>query len=203
MTGENTIFEKTYADYVAQLRDMVFETLQDKLGVSLVGQELVIPLFGKLFKVSKEGLSDPSGERPAFDVCIILLKYILLCPDTEPVEKQWASFRDMKDSGPLTVYFSNEVEHAIVNHFEGRLVALKNAGQKLNGYSPDMPLSYDLALQFDILPKIPVLLLFNDGEEVFPAACSVLFEHRAESYLDAECLSMVGRRFFTSLKKLD
>lgn len=203
MPGENTIFEKTYADYVAQLGDIDFETLQAKLGVSLVGQELAIPLFGKSFKVSKRGLIDPSGERPAFDMCIILLKYIFLCPETEPTENQWASFRDMKDSGPLTGYFSNEVEYAFVKHFEGKLVALKNAGEKLNGYSPDIPVSYDLALQFDVLPKIPVLLLFNDGEEVFPAGCSILFERRAESYLDAECLSMVGRRLFMILKNAE
>ena len=60
--------------------------------------------------------------------------------------------------------------------------------------------SYDLAMQFDALPKVSVLLLFNDKDAEFPAQSSVLFEKRAEKYLDMECLAMVGMLFFEYLK---
>jgi hypothetical protein len=43
-------------------------------------------------------------------------------------------------------------------------------------------------------------LLFNDADEEFPARCTVLFEKRAEHYLDMECLAMVGMRLFEYLK---
>jgi hypothetical protein len=43
-------------------------------------------------------------------------------------------------------------------------------------------------------------MLYNDTDDEFAAKCSVLFERRAEAYLDAECLAMVGRLLFTSLK---
>ncbi len=55
-------------------------------------------------------------------------------------------------------------------------------------------------MQFDALPKIPVLLLFNDGDDEFPAQCSVLFERRAENYLDMECLAMAGMLLSEYLK---
>jgi hypothetical protein len=42
------------------------------------------------------------------------------------------------------------------------------------------------------LPRVPLLLLFNDADDEFPAACSVLFERRAAGYLDMECLAMLG-----------
>jgi len=61
--------------------------------------------------------------------------------------------------------------------------------------------SYDLSMQFNALPKIPLVMLFNDADDEFSATCSVLFEGRAENYLDPECLAMVGRYLFTSLKK--
>jgi len=35
-------------------------------------------------------------------------------------------------------------------------------------------------------------MLFNDQDEDFPARCSLLFEKRAERYLDMECLAMMG-----------
>ena len=55
-------------------------------------------------------------------------------------------------------------------------------------------------MQFDALPKIPVLMLFNDIDEEFPAQSTVLFERRAENYLDMECLAMVGMLLFEYLK---
>jgi hypothetical protein len=45
-----------------------------------------------------------------------------------------------------------------------------------------------------------MLLLFNDKDDEFPAQCSVLFEKRAEKFLDMECLAMVGMHFFEYLK---
>ena len=48
--------------------------------------------------------------------------------------------------------------------------------------------------------KKPLLLLFNDKDEEFPAQCTVLFEKRTETYLDMECVAMVGMLFFDYLK---
>jgi hypothetical protein len=53
-------------------------------------------------------------------------------------------------------------------------------------------ISADLVMKFDALPKVPVLLVFNDRDEDFPAHCSLLFERRAEKFLDMECLAMAG-----------
>jgi hypothetical protein len=39
---------------------------------------------------------------------------------------------------------------------------------------------------------VPLLLLFNDEDEDFPAQCSLLFQRRAEKFLDMECLAIIG-----------
>jgi len=48
--------------------------------------------------------------------------------------------------------------------------------------------------------KVRVLMLFNDADDEFAAQCAVLFERRAEKYLDMECLAMVGMLLFEYLK---
>jgi hypothetical protein len=50
------------------------------------------------------------------------------------------------------------------------------------------------------LPRISLLLLFNDGEEEFPAKCSVLFQRHAEYYLDPESLAMTSACLARELK---
>jgi hypothetical protein len=122
-----------------------------------------------------------------------------------PKENEWVSFRDLKDSGPLTTYFANDVERAIAAHFAGKLDKLQASCRQIGGYPPKMQAAYDLSVQFDALPRIPVILLFNntahDPEISWPATCSLLFERRAESYLDPECLAMTGRLLYAWLKK--
>jgi hypothetical protein len=201
MTTKDSVFEKTYKDYIAQVARIDSESIRQRLGLEVEGHEIIIPLFGKPHKVSVNGITDPSGKKPSLDICVICCKYLLMCPNVYPTKNDWVSFRGLKDSGPLTVYFANDVERAISDYFAGRLDDMKEACKMLGGYSPDMEVNYDLSVQFDALPRVPVILLFNDADEEFPAKSSVLFERRSEDYLDPECLAMVGRLLFTCLKK--
>jgi len=47
-------------------------------------------------------------------------------------------------------------------------------------------------MQLDALPRISLLLLYNDCDEEFPAQCTVLFQKHAEFYLDPESLVMTS-----------
>jgi hypothetical protein len=55
-----------------------------------------------------------------------------------------------------------------------------------------LELSYDLVMQFPALPRVPLLMLYNDEEEPFPAQCSVLLQRGAPRYMDMECMAMLG-----------
>jgi len=203
MEGEETVFERNYEDYLAQLKNISIESIAPNLGGKVEEGVIKIPLFGINYEVSVSGITDPSGNKPAYDICVVLSKYLLLCPDAPPKEDEWVSFRDFKDSGPLTNYFNNDVERSITSYFKGRLAGLKKASKSISGHQPNLDVNYDLAMQFDALPMIPVILLFNDADEEFSAKCSVLFERRAEKYLDAECLAMLGWQLFNHLRRAD
>ena len=199
MGKNSSIYQKTYRNYIAQVAETNLLSLSEKLGISVEGGEAIIPLFGEPHRISPDGILAPAGEQPPFDVCVILCKYLLLCPGKTPHEKDWVSFRGLKNSGPLINYFSNDVERAISSGFSGRLNEIKEAAESLGGLSPEMDAGYDLSAKFTALPMIPVIMLFNDADDEFPATCSILFERRAEKYLDAECLAITGRLLFTSL----
>jgi hypothetical protein len=201
MQSRETAFDKIYKNYLEQLRELSFEAVAHKLGGKAEGHRIKIPFFTQEYEISAEQIADPSGNKPPHEVCVILSKYLLLCPDTRPTGHNWVSFRDFKDSGPLIDYFEHEVERAISTYFSGRLSDLKKASHTLDGYYPELDVQYDYAVQFDALPMIPVIMLFNDADEEFSAKCSVLFESRAEHYLDMECIAMLGRQLFVHLKR--
>ena len=204
MEPESRVFEKHYNEYLQRLNSLDFDGVAKKLGGQINknsrGKSLGMSLLGQAYNISPQGITDSSGKKPSYDICIILCRHLLLCPEILPHDPQWVAFRDLKDTGPLTVYFRDNVEQAIAREFAGKIEALRQGMKGLNGYAPDLDVSYDLALQVDGLAKIPMVLLFNDAEESFPAQCSLLFERQVEIYLDAECIAMLGYRLAAQLK---
>ena len=204
MEPQATVFEKYYIDYLKQLESLDFDAMALKLGgqvkKNFQGKCLRVSLLGQSYDISPRGITDLSGKKPRYDICIILCRHLLMCQAMLPHARQWVAFRDLRDSGPLVVYFRDNVEQAIVRVFAGKIDQLKQGMAFLNGYPPDLDVRYDLAMQVDGLPKIPMVLLFNDADESFPAECSLLFEKHVETYLDAECIAMLGYRLASLLK---
>ncbi len=197
---KSSVFEETYTNYLAQIAGLDFKKIAAQLGAERVAEELIILFFGNPLRVSADGITEASGSRPNFSVCVILFKYLLLCPDHDPVENDWVSFKDFRDSSPFAGSFVNYTEAPIAKYFSGRVTQLEMACRKISGHLPAEKFSYDLCMQFNALPQIPVLMLFNDADDEFAAQCAVLFERRAEKYLDMECLAMVGMLLFEYLK---
>jgi hypothetical protein len=52
--------------------------------------------------------------------------------------------------------------------------------------------SYDLSVRFKALPKLPVILQFNDADEILPANSTLLFYEDAQEYLDLRSLAVIG-----------
>jgi hypothetical protein len=198
--NKSAVFEETYTNYLNRIAELDFAKIAGRLGADLTGDELVIPVFGNPHRISKQGLSDPSGNRPDFSVCVVLFKYLLMCPDVDPIKDDCVSFKDFKDAAPFAGSFINYTEAPLAKHFAGNLDLLKAAARALGGQPPAMDFPYDLCMQIPALPKVPVMMLFNDADEEFAARCAVLFERRAEKYLDMECLAMVGMLLFERLK---
>jgi hypothetical protein len=201
MFAKSKVFEETLKNYLGQLDRIEFKYLENILGVGVEKDEVMVPFFGKPYRVSSKGVIDPSGRQPPLEISVVLCRYLLLYPKTNPIDDQWVSYRDFKDSGPLTKFFLTAVEQPVAHHFSGKLDELEASCELLGGYQPFIELSYELSVQFNPLPKVPLLLLYNDADDEFPAHCSILFERRAEKYLDAECLAILGMLLSVYLRK--
>lgn len=206
MVGSSDIFEKNYREYCAQMSEIDFSIIKDKLGLVSDEERIFIPFFNKRYLVSNNGVVDASGDRPSsrldYMVSVILSKYILLCPDQSHYDSEWAAFKDFKRVSHFTNvnYFYSDTERAIEKYFSGKLNDLSKACIEIGGISHEMSASYDLSMQFNALPRMSLLLLFNDADDEFPAKCTVLFQKHSEFYLDPESLAMSGAFLAMSLK---
>ncbi|MCP3925843.1 MAG: DUF3786 domain-containing protein [Desulfobacterales bacterium] len=158
----------------------------------LKNNKLFVNFLDNTYCISKDGIKDASENVPDYRICIILAKYILLCP--RQLDPDWVSFKDFKREAHFANvnFFSSEAEQVIVRRFSGKKNKLLKACIKADGFKSKVDLPYDLSIQFNVLPRISLLLLFNDNDEEFSAQCIVLFQKHSEFYLDPESLAIAG-----------
>ncbi|MFZ7128593.1 MAG: DUF3786 domain-containing protein [Desulfobacterales bacterium] len=195
------VFDEIYAKYLQDVSTIDPARVSSRLGLQIEGEAVVVPFYDSPYRVSGSGVTDANGHRPSHAVSVILCKYLLMCPDAEPESgTDWVTYGSFKDALPFAGGFRNTAEQPIAKAFSGRLKALADSGAVLGGKPFEAPFPADLTLWFPALPTVPLLMVFNDQDDEFPAQCSLFFERRAGAYLDMECLAMLGMVLASWLK---
>ncbi len=192
MSAKAAVFETTYRHYLDRIAGIDYLERADRLGAEVVDGALEIKLFGRAYRISREGVSGPDDKPVSFGVRVVLCCYILQCPESVPPSGDWMTYREFRDAGPLVGYFQANTHKIIETAFAGNSDGLIRACQRLGGKPFDDGGAYDASLTFPFLPRIPVLLRFNDRDEEFPAQCAVMFPRSAEAFLDMECMAIGG-----------
>jgi len=192
MSEKSAVFETTYGHYLKQLAAVDYLSRAGQLGAEIAGSELLIPLYGTPYALSREGVRAVDGRPVNFAIRVVLCCYVLQCPTRVPPPGDWMTYREFRNAGPLVSYFTTNTQKIIETSFAGRTADLLKACRQLDAQPFEDGAAYDLSVTFDFLPRIPVLLRFNDRDEEFPAQCAVMFPQSAESFLDMECMAIGG-----------
>jgi hypothetical protein len=191
------VFEVTYHKYLEQIAGIDLLSRADILGGTIQDDALVITFYREPHRVSKEGVLNASEQRATFAVSVLLCCYVLQCPETAPEPGEWVTYREFKDAGPLTGYFTTNTNKIIETTFAGGIHRLNSACRKMGGSTIEAP-AFDVACMFQMLPRVPVFFRFNDRDDMFPAQSSILFRQSAEKHMDMECLA-IGGTYLTGL----
>ncbi len=200
MPEKDSAYEETYQEYMAEIAKIDFASKLEILGATMEGEAVVVPFFDVIYRITPKGILDPDGNKPHHSINITLCKYLLMCPTFVSTDDQWVTYKDIPDAAPFVGAFAKNAEIPLAQNFAGKAKELKKAGLALGGAIPDLDLPYQVVLRFEALPRVPALLLFNDADEEFPAQCSLLFERRVETFIDMECLAVVGWYLADNLK---
>ncbi len=187
------VFAETYRNYLDQLSGIDLKERVKRLGGQISSNGVDLTLFGRKYYIDKTTIESYNGESsPSFAVKVVLCKYLLMCPPESMVANdELVSFRDFKDSGPLHTYFTNNTNKIIEQSFAGDIEKLRRRCDHIGGKELEFS-GYDLSFTFVALPKIPIILNFNDRDDMFSAKATVLFRSDAEKYLDMECLAITA-----------
>ncbi len=202
MDDRADVFEKHYEEYLARLAGVDLDSVADRLGLLKDEGQVYIMFYGERYAISASGITDESGRATDYPTAVILCQYILGCPSAPHPDQSWVSFKDFKAASHFTNvnFFASDTERALAKAFAGRLKELRRVCVALGGVEDTLDLAYDCIYQFRALPRVELLLLFNDGDDEFPAQGSVLFWAQAEQYLDPESLAMTSAALIRRLR---
>ena len=187
-------FETTYTALRKRLAEIDYLAKSTLLGAKIQDNELAIPFFGIPHRVSRSGVTNMAGREINPALSVVLCQYVLNCPQDIPADgEELVTFREFEASGPLSGYFVENTQKLIAGAFAGNISALESRCKQLEGVlNADDNASYDLSVEFNALPRIPVFLRFNDRDNEFPAQCAILFRRSAEQFLDLQSLCICG-----------
>jgi hypothetical protein len=190
--AKNPVFEETYQNYLAEINRIDFLSRAELLGVKREGEQLIVPLYDKTYNVSAAGIVAENGETANPAVRVILSKYILSCREYDRSQPDpLMTYRDFRGASPLVSYFTTNTNKTLVDSFSGKIDELKMKCLAIGGVERS-DRSYDCSFLFYALPRIPVIVNFNDKDDLFDPSCSVLYRASAANFLDMECLAMTG-----------
>jgi Domain of unknown function (DUF3786) len=170
------------------MKNIDFGKVSRILGLQHTGESFIFDFFNQTIQYSHNEFSDTTGKPLTDTVQNVFYQYLLTCPDSICKNSdKLVTLREFPDSGPLFSRFTANTNKIIETTFSGKLDDLKDQCCSLNGAIMENA-SYDLSVKFTALSKIPIILNFNDKDEMMPANAVFLFDGNANSYLDLKSL---------------
>ena len=116
------------------------------------------------------------------------------------IENRWVSIEELKMGAVKAGAFRRECEGPLTDMFAGDFVRAERALKSLGAVeSQGQPSS--MAWRLDLLPMIPMLVLYWQGDDEFPASVKALFDASADGFLDVESLVFLCRELVFALKE--
>lgn len=168
------------------------------------GGALVTGLFlTRPFALELPGLDaawrDDGTPVPSFLTALVV--YHLAVADGTPPRGRWVSYAELPDGSFYVAAWRSYTPDALVRHFGDRIDDLRQTAALLGGEPLTLP--GDLALRFDLLPRMPVALLYHRSDDEFPARADVLFDANASHQLPTDGCALLTRQLVSMLIAAD
>lgn len=188
---ESKSFDKQYANYLSQIKTIDFAKKTEILGIQKQEQLFVFDFFNRQIAFDGNDFIDMQGHAVTTAIKVMLCNYLLMCPDKIlKASNRLVTFREFSNAGPLFSRFTENTGKIISTTFSGKMDKLKTWCRDLGGTIMETA-SYDLSVDFRALPRVSIILNFNDTDERMPANALFLLHDDAEMYLDLKSLTIL------------
>lgn len=200
MSGGHVLTESTnigghkwiYQDLVGRLANADIAAAAQRLGLAMNDAgKIEVPFFGAAYQVSREGVRRSDGKKFPDAMGSALIHYVLKGSCCRP-KGQFVTLAEL--AGPLFKhggYSGSALERPIIKRFQGHVPELLAAVASIGGHQGGDAGLGAVSLIVELLPHVPLQLVFYDRDDEFPARATLLYDANATQMIDFEVLAVL------------
>jgi hypothetical protein len=183
-----------------QCASMELSDLPERIGGDMIDfrgkKALKLPYFNDFAIIADDGIFNPDGSPISRNEQVFL--YIHMAQGgSAPPSGKWKSLKEFPNTVSKVVSMKSHVEKPLIDGFAGKVDVLRERAEKIGGIDKSGEYeTADLVFFFQVLPRVPVMLLFWDAEpdEDFEADAKLLFDQTIITHLDIESIMFLSER---------
>ncbi len=181
-----------------EISNLDFNRIYKGIGCELVDSKLILRCMGRIYEIDKDGSIFP---EPEIKWIKILLLHYVRTSGTGDFTGEWISFSDIKGGSVKYSTFERDCVEPLRKLFDGGTLKVVNNLKRLGSAEVSgIPSRY--AIRLDLLPKIRVLILYDERDEEFPSSLRILFDRITDRFLDVESIIFLCEGLVHTLRSM-
>jgi hypothetical protein len=195
----NRGYDSIYLGLISKLSCLDFQESAVRLGLEYVDGGVRAYFLKREYQITTDGVEPLDGQPVNVNNRSVLLYYVLSKGQGEP-ENSYIPFESIpRIIGGLHAQ-SRLMNAPLERYFGSDYVRFSEAARKLGGFEEESQVGKHL-WRFDVLPKIPLKLVFYDADDDFPAEIQIMLDKTATQFMEFECLAFMVGCFVRALIK--
>ena len=173
-----------------KLRNIPAARLIENSGLIEKNGRLFIDVFFQQYEIDPDNfrIIDVTGESLYVMLQSIVLTYLTMSDGILP-SGNLISFRELPDGSNYCHAFQGYAPDRLSNYFKEDIHRLHKACLKIGGRAINIG---DLSFEFEVFPRIKIILAYFVGEESFPTRTSMLFDSNVDHYMITAGMASIG-----------
>ena len=184
-------YEQIYESLIPKLSKCDFLEVAERLGLSLQPDgALSVNFLGREYEISSRGVNPTDGKPVNVNNRSVLAYYTLSKGVGEPA----FSYVPISYFAGTGITFSTNVKwmtDPLGKTFSGNYVTFSETMCRLGGVFNGKLKSGGYSWLLKALPKIPLQIIYYEGDDEFPCEVQILFDKNASRFMEFECLAFL------------
>ena len=192
-------YDSIYLELITKLSECDFQESADRLGLEYVDGGVQVYFLKRKYRITLEGVEPLDGQPVNVNNRSVLLYYLLSKGQGDP-ENSYVLFESI-----VRMISGLNAQNRLMNtplerYFGHDYAKFSEAALKLGGIEEESK-GGKLLWRFNVLPKIPLKIIFYEADDEFPVDIQIMLDKTALRFLEFECLAFMVGCFVRALIK--
>ena len=184
-------YDSIYLGLMTKLSECDFQESADRLGLEYVDGGIHVFFLKREYRITVDGVEPLDGQPVNVNNRSVLLYYLLSKGQGDP-ENSYILFESIPRMISGVSVQNRLMNTPLERYFDNDYAKFGEAAVELGGIEEESQMGKHL-WKFNVLPKIPLKIVFYEADDEFPVNIQIMLDKTAPQFLEFECLAfMVG-----------